>query len=242
MRKSIRRRTRKRSIHKKHNKKSRISKKNRNKRYVGGGCGAPSRMAPSFDGFDRWWRQNDEPLSSDPTSADNRYYSWTKYDPEMIDWLNANHEAFKMNNHERRPPQQRCVEAEKKDRRLLFNFKHRLEINLIDKTAKKIMRTNDDNTPPSYLMPLAHSIEAKNIEAVIKSYSTVASPTFSPVLYAPSSVQMPSPSQQQQLQFADAEIKRLTALLQAAEASAAMSSRTYAPPPPPPPADYFKLY
>lgn len=46
MRKSIRRRTRKRSIRKKHNKKSRISKKNRNnKRYVGGGCGASTMLS-----------------------------------------------------------------------------------------------------------------------------------------------------------------------------------------------------
>lgn len=168
MRKSIRRRTRKRSIRKKHNKKSRISKKNRNnKKYVGGGCGAPSMMLSS-DLSKRWWRQNDLPLSTNPTSEDNRYYSWTKYDCEMVEWLNENHAAF--NQHAqpgRRPLDLRSVVALKKDQVLLFDFEHLLEIHLKYGTAKKIMTTNSDVLPYPYLMPLPNSEEAKNLKKYI---------------------------------------------------------------------------
>lgn len=168
MRKSIRRRTRKRSIHKKHNKKSRISKKNRNnKRYIGGGCGAPSMMLSS-DVSKRWWRQNNLPLSPNPTSEDNRYYSWTKYDCEMVEWLNENHAAFERNNPPgRRPQHLRSLVALKKDQGLVFDFENLLEIHLKYGTAKKILTTNSDALPYPYLMPLANSEEANNLKKYI---------------------------------------------------------------------------
>lgn len=149
MRMSIRRRTRKRSINKKHNRKSRIFKKNRNnKEYVGGGGGC-SKMATvvphSGFGHHTWWKQTDIPTGTG--------YRWEKYNDEDTTWLNNEYVGYWLDtgSGSRHPshhdtPDRQFVLKEGTD--FMFDFQELLQIRMTNGAANKIMFT-EGITPPS---------------------------------------------------------------------------------------------
>ena len=141
---SIRRRTRKRSINKKHNRKTRISKKTRNnKGYVGGGHGC-SKMATvvprSGPGYYSWWKQSIFPTGTG--------YPWEKYNDEDTGWLNG---RFILYLQQRRDdPILSLFPNDSND--FIFDFMNLIQIRLADGEARKIMYTDGD-TPPIEPVP-----------------------------------------------------------------------------------------
>jgi hypothetical protein len=151
MRMSIRRRTRKRSTRTKHNRKSRIFKKNRNnKGYVGGGggCSKMATVVPIGLGHDFWWMQ-----TSIPTEP-GRGYRWEKYNDEDTMWLNNEYVGYYLDTDSRSSrhpshhsiPNRQFVLKEGTD--FMFDFENLLQIRMRDGAANKIMYTKY-NTPPS---------------------------------------------------------------------------------------------
>ena len=147
MRMSIRRKTRKRSTRTKHNRKSRIFKKNRNnKGYVGGGggCSKMATVVPIGLGHDVWWRQTNIPTGTG--------YRWEKYNVEDTIWLNNKNIDYSLDTgiSSRHPsyhpiPNREFVLKEGTD--FMFDFKNLLQIRMTDGAANKIMFTEGITSP-----------------------------------------------------------------------------------------------
>ena len=180
MRKSIHRRTRKRSIHKKYNRKSRVSKKTRNnKGYVGGGGGCSKGGDVAYcPVYTQWWRQNDSP------DADGRY-SWTEYqDCKMVEWLSDKYERFEFNYRPSRRTSSLDSIFMKEGTRLQFNFQDMTVTDLAINLTNKIKKTQSNE--PSPLPEDAFCVSPVSSPAPHPSYGQVMGNLAKYPIYDPS--------------------------------------------------------